>query len=260
VLVLCAGDRPVDAERLGLSPATADQVRAVTGFSIGGIPPLGHDKPLPTTIDASLRRFEAVWAAAGAHSKRCGCARREHRGSPNLVPKKEVQPMTNVLPGKRIAFLFTDGVEQVELTEPEHDFNSAHSVDQQGGSGIGVLWDTSTPHTPQSGWGCAELWSSWRARRRPTGGSGPSRSGPGRVDSRPAQAAGAGVGARWPRSWNRTGPRSGEDRCALGLPPQASSAPARVSARRTARVPTQRLKSRAGLTDTPRSAPPEPHD
>ena len=136
----------------------------------------------------------------------------------------------------------------------------AHPVDHQGGSGIGVLWDTSTPHTPQSGWGCAELWSSWRARRRPTGGSGP----------RPERAGPRGLKARTgrrrrrrrsvPRSWNRTGPRSGEDRCALGLPPQASSAPARVSARRTARVPTQRLKSRAGLTDTPRSAPPEPHD
>jgi prolyl-tRNA editing enzyme YbaK/EbsC (Cys-tRNA(Pro) deacylase) len=65
VLVLCAGDRRVDAARLRLAPATADQVRAVTGFSIGGVPPLGHDVELPTTIDESLRRFEIVWAAAG---------------------------------------------------------------------------------------------------------------------------------------------------------------------------------------------------
>jgi prolyl-tRNA editing enzyme YbaK/EbsC (Cys-tRNA(Pro) deacylase) len=64
-LVLCAGDRRVDAERLRLSPASADAVRAATGFSIGGIPPLGHDAELPTTIDESLRRFEVVWAAAG---------------------------------------------------------------------------------------------------------------------------------------------------------------------------------------------------
>jgi prolyl-tRNA editing enzyme YbaK/EbsC (Cys-tRNA(Pro) deacylase) len=67
VMVLCAGDRRVDAERLGLSPAKADQVRAVTGFSIGGIPPLGHDIELPTMIDDSLRRFDVVWAAAGTH-------------------------------------------------------------------------------------------------------------------------------------------------------------------------------------------------
>jgi prolyl-tRNA editing enzyme YbaK/EbsC (Cys-tRNA(Pro) deacylase) len=65
VLVLCAGDRSVDAARLGLVPAPADRVRAVTGFSIGGVPPLGHDAELATTIDTSLRRFEVVWAAAG---------------------------------------------------------------------------------------------------------------------------------------------------------------------------------------------------
>jgi prolyl-tRNA editing enzyme YbaK/EbsC (Cys-tRNA(Pro) deacylase) len=65
VLVLCAGDRRVDAERLGLRPARADRVRAATGFSIGGVPPLGHDEQLETIIDASLTRFEIVWAAAG---------------------------------------------------------------------------------------------------------------------------------------------------------------------------------------------------
>jgi prolyl-tRNA editing enzyme YbaK/EbsC (Cys-tRNA(Pro) deacylase) len=65
VMILCAGDRRVDAGRLGLSAAQADRVREVTGFAIGGIPPLGHDVELPTTIDASLRRFDVVWAAAG---------------------------------------------------------------------------------------------------------------------------------------------------------------------------------------------------
>ena len=65
VIVLCAGDRRVDAERLGLVPARPDQVREVTGFSIGGIPPLGHDSELATTIDGSLRRYDVVWAAAG---------------------------------------------------------------------------------------------------------------------------------------------------------------------------------------------------
>ena len=65
VLVLCAGDRRVDADRLGLSPAPADRVRAVTGFSIGGVPPLGHDAQLETIVDDSLRRFSEEWAAAG---------------------------------------------------------------------------------------------------------------------------------------------------------------------------------------------------
>jgi prolyl-tRNA editing enzyme YbaK/EbsC (Cys-tRNA(Pro) deacylase) len=65
VIVLCAGDRRVDLERLGLSPAPADRVREVTGFSIGGIPPLGHEIELATMVDDSLWRFPVVWAAAG---------------------------------------------------------------------------------------------------------------------------------------------------------------------------------------------------
>jgi len=65
VMVLCAGDRRVDAKRLGLAPANADQARAATGFAIGGIPPLGHEQPLETLIDESLRRFATVWSAAG---------------------------------------------------------------------------------------------------------------------------------------------------------------------------------------------------
>ncbi|MGH2873643.1 MAG: YbaK/EbsC family protein [Solirubrobacteraceae bacterium] len=67
VVVLCAGDRRVDTERLGLVAAPAERVREATGFSIGGVPPLGHDTDLPTTIDRSLQRFELVWAAAGTH-------------------------------------------------------------------------------------------------------------------------------------------------------------------------------------------------
>ena len=65
-MVLCAGDRRVDATRLSLSPAPADRVREVTGFSIGGVPPLGHEVDLPTIVDESLLRFPVVWAAADA--------------------------------------------------------------------------------------------------------------------------------------------------------------------------------------------------
>lgn len=65
VVVLCAGDRRVAADRLGLAAASADQARAATGFSIGGIPPLGHEREIPTLIDESLRRFGVVWCAAG---------------------------------------------------------------------------------------------------------------------------------------------------------------------------------------------------
>jgi prolyl-tRNA editing enzyme YbaK/EbsC (Cys-tRNA(Pro) deacylase) len=65
VIVLCAGDRRVAARRLGLRQAGAEEARAATGFSIGGIPPVGHDQPLETIIDESLRRFGTVWCAAG---------------------------------------------------------------------------------------------------------------------------------------------------------------------------------------------------
>ena len=65
VMVLCAGDRRVGSKRLGLRAATAEEARAGTGFAIGGIPPLGHDRALETLIDESLRRYGTVWCAAG---------------------------------------------------------------------------------------------------------------------------------------------------------------------------------------------------
>ena len=67
VLCLCAGDRRVDVAKLGegVRQAKADEVRSATGFAIGGVPPLGHDRPLPTVVDESLRRFPLLWCAAG---------------------------------------------------------------------------------------------------------------------------------------------------------------------------------------------------
>jgi prolyl-tRNA editing enzyme YbaK/EbsC (Cys-tRNA(Pro) deacylase) len=43
----------------------AAYVREVTGYSIGGIPPVGHPAPVCTVIDEDLLRFDVVWAAAG---------------------------------------------------------------------------------------------------------------------------------------------------------------------------------------------------
>ncbi len=73
VMALIAGDRRCDTEvlaaALGLEGmverANADTVRAATGYTIGGVPPLAHVRALPTAIDASLRRFATVYAAAG---------------------------------------------------------------------------------------------------------------------------------------------------------------------------------------------------
>lgn len=65
VMCLWAGDRQVPADELGLRRASADEVREATGFSVGGVPPLGHDRDLRTIVDESLRRFDRVWCAAG---------------------------------------------------------------------------------------------------------------------------------------------------------------------------------------------------
>jgi len=78
VLVLVSGADRADPDRLsaalevtGSRPkppirrATANEAREATGFSIGGIPPLGHVRPLPVLIDEGLLRHEVVWAAAG---------------------------------------------------------------------------------------------------------------------------------------------------------------------------------------------------
>jgi len=40
-------------------------VREVTGYAIGGIPPVGHVQKLDTIIDAHLLTLEGLWAAAG---------------------------------------------------------------------------------------------------------------------------------------------------------------------------------------------------
>jgi prolyl-tRNA editing enzyme YbaK/EbsC (Cys-tRNA(Pro) deacylase) len=75
LLVLVAGDQRADEKRLrahlGLSKkrlriARPAEVEAQTEFRVGGVPPVGHEPPLPTLIDRTLGRFETVWAAAGS--------------------------------------------------------------------------------------------------------------------------------------------------------------------------------------------------
>jgi len=45
--------------------ADPDFVQSVTGFAIGGVPPVGHRTPITTFIDEDLMHFEEIWAAAG---------------------------------------------------------------------------------------------------------------------------------------------------------------------------------------------------
>jgi prolyl-tRNA editing enzyme YbaK/EbsC (Cys-tRNA(Pro) deacylase) len=67
VLCLCAGDRRVDTAKLGdgVRQAKPDEVREATGFAVGGVPPLGHDRPVRTVVDESLSRFQTLWCAGG---------------------------------------------------------------------------------------------------------------------------------------------------------------------------------------------------
>ncbi len=71
VLVIAAGDRRVDETKVtaalgeAIDRATPDFVREHSSFAIGGVAPLAHAKPMVTFVDASLRRFEVVWAAGG---------------------------------------------------------------------------------------------------------------------------------------------------------------------------------------------------
>jgi prolyl-tRNA editing enzyme YbaK/EbsC (Cys-tRNA(Pro) deacylase) len=89
LLCLCAGDRRVDLALLGADarPASAREVRDTTGFAIGGVPPLGHERPLRTVVEASLRRFERVWAAAG---------------TPNAVFEVELERLLAALPDAEV--------------------------------------------------------------------------------------------------------------------------------------------------------------
>ena len=70
VLVVTSGDRRVDEKKVSalvgeLGRADADFVKAATGFSIGGVSPIGHTTEPVILIDAELFRFDQVWAAAG---------------------------------------------------------------------------------------------------------------------------------------------------------------------------------------------------
>lgn len=70
-LFLTAGGNQVDPARAAalagepLGRAEIGVVRAVTGFAIGGVAPIGHLTPCPTWIDPRLFDFAEVWAAAG---------------------------------------------------------------------------------------------------------------------------------------------------------------------------------------------------
>ena len=48
-----------------IEKADAEFAKEVTGFTIGGIPPLGHVQKITTYIDEDLLQYKELWAAAG---------------------------------------------------------------------------------------------------------------------------------------------------------------------------------------------------
>ena len=71
-LCLIAGDKKASLNKIkktlnikDASMASADEVKNITGFTIGGVSPVGHLNKIDIYIDNSLKRFENLYAAAG---------------------------------------------------------------------------------------------------------------------------------------------------------------------------------------------------
>ncbi len=72
VLCLVAGDKKASLNKIkktlkikDASMASADEVKDITGYTIGGVSPIGHLKKINVLIDNSLERFTSLYAAAG---------------------------------------------------------------------------------------------------------------------------------------------------------------------------------------------------
>lgn len=72
LMVIASGANRVDEEKLGrlaggkVRRADPETVKQATGYTIGGVPPLGHAAPLPVYIDPDLLRYALIYGAAGS--------------------------------------------------------------------------------------------------------------------------------------------------------------------------------------------------
>ena len=71
-LFLVSGDKKASLNKIkkslnikDASMASADEVKNITGFTIGGVSPVGHVSKINIYIDNSLKRFDDLYAAAG---------------------------------------------------------------------------------------------------------------------------------------------------------------------------------------------------
>lgn len=75
IVVVTSGANRVSEDRLAaflgedsVRMAEAEEVKRTTGWSIGGVPPFGHEQALTVLLDETLTAFDTVWAAAGTPS------------------------------------------------------------------------------------------------------------------------------------------------------------------------------------------------
>ena len=92
LICLVSGDKKCSLNKLkkviskkDVSMASADDVKAQTGFTIGGVSPVGHINDLNIIIDKTLERFQIVYAAAG---------------HPNSIFKIDISKLKDLTEGK----------------------------------------------------------------------------------------------------------------------------------------------------------------
>ena len=94
ILCLVSGDKKASLNKLkknlnikNLEMAKAEDVKDITGYTIGGVSPVGHLKDIDIFVDNSLERFKDLYAAAG---------------HPNCVFKIEFNQLVKLTSGKII--------------------------------------------------------------------------------------------------------------------------------------------------------------
>jgi Cys-tRNA(Pro) deacylase len=102
ILVIASGRNRVDTEKLAervgrgrVKIADAKTVKHVTGFPVGGAPPIGHSHPLRTILDPALMEFSIVYAAAGTPNAVFGVHPEELRKLTNGQLLEVFRPITD---------------------------------------------------------------------------------------------------------------------------------------------------------------------
>lgn len=74
LVVITSGDKKIDLVRVSnifserFRLATPKEVLEITGYTVGGVPPFGHLKPIKTILDPSLKRYEYVYTSGGSEN------------------------------------------------------------------------------------------------------------------------------------------------------------------------------------------------